>query len=465
MAGSIRSARFVYFMMSLYLFGGVFNTIFLKLQNQINALTVDFQHPWFQLQTLFIGEIYCLIIYFIMRKCKPRFNTSKEYDNEGKLKERPAKYKFIIPTILDFCGQICQMFALGMIPASVFAMFKGGTILSTALLSKILFKRLFHRHHYLGMFLIVVGIVLVGFSSLSSDKETDGNVVLGYAFTFFYLLLTSFQMISEEAIVLKYKSHSIELAGWQGAWGFLFGGVILIIFQFIPCNDGFPLRPDICSIDDDGDYLMENTIFALKQMFSDVALFFYIIGYTCSTSIQNMFGISVTKFGTATSRAVVDNLRPIIVWIFFLLVKDGKGQRETFSWLQLVGFLLMIIGIVIYNEILELPFWGLNLKLKAKMKINEMQKEDREYVNYQDNLIKTEINEIENLNKDPVFDGMNKDKNNNNNATIIDINNNNETDNVLDINNNINNINKNLLDNKGETFYSESQVQDDTIKK
>ena len=144
---------------------------------------------------------------------------------------------------------------------------------------------------------------------------------------------------------------------------------------------------------------MENTIFALQQTFSDIGLFFYVFGYTVSTCIQNMFGISVTKFGTAATRAVTDNLRPVIVWIFFLVVKDGKGNREEFLWLQLVGFILMILGILIYNEIIELCFCRLNIKTKNYLEKEDMTKDEILFKSYQINLIESEIKEIDNLNR------------------------------------------------------------------
>ena len=176
-------------------------------------------------------------------------------------------------------------------------------------------------------------------------------------------------------------------------------GVLLLIFQFIPCNDGFPLRTDICTLDDSGNYLIENTVFALRQIFTNVPLFMYVFGYTVSTAIQNMFGIAVTKFASAAVKAVTDNLRPVLVWLFFLLVKNGKGETEKFLPLQLIGFILMVTGIIIYNEILELPFCGLNLKTKSHLKKIEMQKEEKDFVNYQEKLIEGEIKEIENLDK------------------------------------------------------------------
>lgn len=38
---------------------------------------------------------------------------------------------------------------------------------------------------------------------------------------------------------------------------------------------------------------------------------------------------------------------------------------ETFHWLQLVGFILLIIGTLIYNEILVFPCGGFDTNTKA----------------------------------------------------------------------------------------------------
>ena len=37
---------------------------------------------------------------------------------------------------------------------------------------------------------------------------------------------------------------------------------------------------------------------------------------------------------------------------------------ETFHWLQLLGFILLVIGTLIYNEILVFPCWGFNTNTK-----------------------------------------------------------------------------------------------------
>jgi len=42
---------------------------------------------------------------------------------------------------------------------------------------------------------------------------------------------------------------------------------------------------------------------------------------------------------------------------------------ESFHVLQLVGFVLLIIGTMIYNEDLVLPFWGFNQNTKEAKKL------------------------------------------------------------------------------------------------
>jgi hypothetical protein len=43
--------------------------------------------------------------------------------------------------------------------------------------------------------------------------------------------------------------------------------------------------------------------------------------------------------------------------VFFLIVAlDGK--REQFYWLQLFGFVFLVIGTLVFNEIIIVPYFG-----------------------------------------------------------------------------------------------------------
>jgi len=114
---------------------------------------------------------------------------------------------------------------------------------------------------------------------------------------------------------------------------------------------------------------MENTAFALKQMGDNAFLFFLVIGVTFTIAFYNFCGVSVTRYLSSPVRAVVDNLRTIIVWVFFMVVKTNIP--ETFHWLQLIGFIVLVLGTLVYNEVLVIPFLGFNMNTKEAIKKRE----------------------------------------------------------------------------------------------
>lgn len=46
--------------------------------------------------------------------------------------------------------------------------------------------------------------------------------------------------------------------------------------------------------------------------------------------------------------------------MYFLLVPIAGIYKEVFQWLQLLGFIVMLFGVVVYNELLVLSCWGLD---------------------------------------------------------------------------------------------------------
>lgn len=69
-----------------------------------------------------------------------------------------------------------------------------------------------------------------------------------------------------------------------------------------------------------------------------------------SASGFNFFGLSVTRSISATARSTIDTCRTLFIW----LVSLGLGW-ETFKWLQIVGFVLLVYGTAIFNDIVRPP--------------------------------------------------------------------------------------------------------------
>ena len=60
--------------------------------------------------------------------------------------------------------------------------------------------------------------------------------------------------------------------------------------------------------------------------------------------------ITITNVADATTNVVLYNLTALFIWIFFLLPIDKKNQ-EQIGILQCIGFLILTLGVCIYNEI------------------------------------------------------------------------------------------------------------------
>jgi hypothetical protein len=76
----------------------------------------------------------------------------------------------------------------------------------------------------------------------------------------------------------------------------------------------------------------------------------------------NFCSISVVKESGAVTRTIVDTLRILGVWMISLVFR-----WEPFNYVQMIGFVLLVLGNILYNEILP---WGKSpqeLTLKEKV--------------------------------------------------------------------------------------------------
>ena len=120
--------------------------------------------------------------------------------------------------------------------------------------------------------------------------------------------------------------------------------------------------------------------------------------YVLSIAFFNFSGLTISKYASATSRTIVDTLRTVLVWTFFLVMPFVPDDtKEKFSWLQLLGFMILILGGLIYNEILVLKFWGFADNTKAAIKKREEEQklleERKEENEEEENKDKQEIQE------------------------------------------------------------------------
>jgi len=101
-----------------------------------------------------------------------------------------------------------------------------------------------------------------------------------------------------------------------------------------------------------------------------------------SIAAFNFTGISTTKHASALARSTIAAARTLLVWGFSMAV-----GWEDFVWLQLIGFVFLLFGTLLYNEVLVIPIFGfqesvekhrLEKQGKADKEINDIATEDME---------------------------------------------------------------------------------------
>ena len=172
-------------------------------------------------------------------------------------------------------------------------------------------------------------------------------------------LIVSIQFCFDEHIMRKYSCHPLIYIGYEGVFGFFINLLLCFIFYFIKCgsyeeNETIPdFVKNICNADESNVWRVENIFFAFRQIFDNNTLIILLPITLISMATFNIFGVSLTKYGSATTRSITDNTRSFLVWLWFLMPFIEPKLKEEFDWWQLSGFICICLGVFIYNGILK----------------------------------------------------------------------------------------------------------------
>jgi drug/metabolite transporter (DMT)-like permease len=100
---------------------------------------------------------------------------------EGKTPHR--FHIFLIPAFSDACSSVLQYMGLNFISGSTYLMFKGASIVTTAIFSKLLFGMVIQKRHIVGCGAAILGLVIVGTSGFLSDSGSSEDQVMMLIFS------------------------------------------------------------------------------------------------------------------------------------------------------------------------------------------------------------------------------------------------------------------------------------------
>ncbi|CAI7588626.1 unnamed protein product [Penicillium manginii] len=261
------------------------------------------------------------------------------------------------PSTCDITGTTLMNVGLLFVAASIYQMTRGALVLFVGLFSVLFLRRKLYLYQWSALFVVVTGVALVGLAGalfsgdsghdLTQDDEISSETagtpeavrtVVGVLLIAAAQIFTASQFVLEEWILENYAMDPIEVVGWEGIFGFsvTFLGM-LIMYAAVGSTDA-------------GQYGYFDMKEGIYEMVSNRAVAISSILIMISIGGFNFFGLSVTRTVSATSRSTIDTCRTLFIWIVSL----GLGW-ESFKWLQVVGFGLLVYGTFLFNDIIQPP--------------------------------------------------------------------------------------------------------------
>jgi len=327
MAGSYSLYGFMLLMLAM----GTINMVMLKFQHMQQAPMSPggepehFNHPWLQAGLMMVGEFLCLIVYFCTRS-----------EEDAKVFSLTPKWIFLVPCCCDLVATALLCMGLGFIAVSVAQMCRGTVIVFVCAMSYIFLRRRQKPHQVAGVAFVVVGVVLVSIAAMQQEAGKTGSVfaasrdlIAGIFFCVFAQVFQGSMFVYEEKIMSQHTVAPLQVVGMEGFFGIFISAAILACLQ---------------------PFGYANTPGAWHQIKSSPVLMASIIGSMLAVALFNFAGATVTQKSSAVARTTIKISSTITIW----MVELAMGWN-TFSLIQLAGFVFVAMGTLVYNGIIELP--------------------------------------------------------------------------------------------------------------
>lgn len=297
---------------------------------------VLFNQPVLQTLQMFIGEMALLVAFWFARGSA----SATSANNSKQLLTGNKTTILSLPAICDILATTLMNIALTMIPVSVYQMARGALIIVVAIFSVVFLDHRISRLEWSALALVVLGVTVVGCSGQESSVDSESfasfSLVGGILLILLAQVFMATQFVFEEHIMHRWDVIPLQLVGFEGFFGAL---VTLLLFL---------IGHGISGHKNPNSYFNLNQAFT--DMFSNDSVLYSSVVIMMSIACFNYFGTSITKHLNATSRSTVDTCRTLMVWCVSLSL-----GWEKFNAVQLCGFILLVMGTLIFNGAIEIP--------------------------------------------------------------------------------------------------------------
>lgn len=350
---------------SLLVFGTT-TSLLAKIVYELKSVGKDgeekyFRKPWAMTSVMFLGMTLCLpLAYYQERKERRRVAEQEPLlapDPSGEGGGSPRKRSQLheiallaLPTAFDLVATVLMNVGLLYVTASVYQMMRGAEMLFAALFAIAFLGRRLNRYHAGGIVCCVVGITLVGTSSIlsgegsSTHEVTTQEMLLGMGLIITSQAVQAAQLTFEDFFMADLAIPGVKIVGYEGLLGALGTlGIMMPIAYYLPGPEGEGIHEDFI---DTLTMVRHSRVLQVVLAVDMAALLAY-----------NVAGMAVTGHLGAVFRTVLETMRTLFVWLVGLLLYYtplGVGQLgeswSVYSWLQAAGFVVLVTGTLVYRQ-------------------------------------------------------------------------------------------------------------------
>ena len=326
---------------------GTFSAVFCKMLYETESVGLDgvtvkpFSKPIMMLLLMFSAMVPAIFMWMGQQA----FLEKKDRDE---LSWRTMAV-LMIPSICDLLCTLLLLVAQLYITASMWQMLRGSVIIITAILKRTVLGHRLRAHMWAGIIIIFVAMVLVASTSFfgpGADADADATTKdprLGVFLVVLGCLAQGVQYVFEEKVMAVDNAPPLVVIGMEGVWG-----TVLTLVLVYPASQAIPGS-------DNGSY--ESFWDSVRMIQNSSQLQALVVGFLITVTVYNCMAVYVTKYLSAIWHAILDNFRPITIWVLdlyiFYVLLPGSGFGEAWvypgSWVQLGGLLVLFLGTAVYN--------------------------------------------------------------------------------------------------------------------
>ena len=356
-----------------------------------NGNTIKYgNHPFTNDLIMFMAEGCVIIIFFIQQKITKDTDSSsfeeltksqivykKEEQNRKAIKFLPdsKKVKTFFIILGTFALDLFASTAIFIIRqidnvSSIELGFKIIGLIVSTFLSICILNYKYYRHHFIGCVILCIGLIIYfvvdfiqNLGQIEQNKaHTTIEMILIMIFILCIYVFASLQEVMHKYLMDIMFVSPFAIISLEGFFGIIVMSVSLIFLYYTKCTSKI-VSEIVCTQGNQ----VENIFDTFNNVISHYQLLIPIIILFFSFIVLNTFRLLTNQAYSPTHRIIPDVYGCCFSWVVRVIF-PGLDEISIFKEFQnfVIGFsfFLMMVGALIYLEIIELHFWGLSRNIR-----------------------------------------------------------------------------------------------------